>query len=328
MSFVINGSEWKFDGWDYDKIYKAIETVLERIKIASDRGEKVWIGDDFQYRHMYDELDLWSLCSPDHPIKLPYEMTQELTAWLGSAARYADEEWPEGLIAANEIGINSGVLEENLDLAWAHHNVRMSRAVGCIGIGRKGTHTTVSNLGIAEIHWIHDEHSNLNFWRSAIDVERDSVTTLQKIAPHAFPDLFFAKDVWLGLDDLSDGYIPLRREIRKYLSILNDIGAWVFTSPPPLLSPLDTMAAEEEGAITNQIIQERFSYQGLNFSPEKKNVRTHEASRQAREIILGERTLYCEWHGKFERHRNRMYVHAPVEESDGKVIVAIFHRHL
>lgn len=328
MSFVIDGSEWKFDGWTNDQISDAIDNILERLLIAEEAGQKVWIGDDFQTREMLDGADIWSLCSPDHPIKLRPEIAYELAARLGSIMRYADEELPADLLDATDIGVNTGVLEENLDLAWAHHNVRAQKAVGCIGIKRRGINSTVSKFGIVNLHWVHDDLSTLQFWRAAIDVERDTAETLERLSVHAFPDLFFVPGVWAGLASFSDGYTPIRSEVRRYLSVLNDLGRWIFTSPPPSLAPDDTIVAEIGASITNQLIIDRFSYQLVDFSPEKKSVRVRDVSRRTREVAIGDRILYCEWHGKFERHQNRVYIHPPVAESDEKVVIAVFNRHL
>jgi hypothetical protein len=47
------------------------------------------------------------------------------------------------------------------------------------------------------------------------------------------------------------------------------------------------------------------------------------------EVLASEgRTLYCEWHYKFEPHINRAHVHPPIPESGGKMIIAIFRDHL
>lgn len=64
------------------------------------------------------------------------------------------------------------------------------------------------------------------------------------------------------------------------------------------------------------------------MAPENPDVYLDNRCRRAREIAIGERTLYCEWHGKLELHQNRVHIHPPVIESNGKVIIAFFHEHL
>ncbi|MDR3479745.1 MAG: hypothetical protein P4L91_03435 [Burkholderiaceae bacterium] len=328
MAFVVNGAEWRFDGWSRTDIINSIEKVLDRIMVARERNEKIWIGDDFQTRPMLDVQDLWGLFFSEDSILLPRELGHEVAAWLARAPRYADENLPEGMLEAIEIGVDTEPQEVNIDLAWAHHNVRTGFAVACLGITRSGIHKTKSSIAEVPVHWVHDETSNRCFWRDAIDVEHDSAETLERLSSHAFPDLYFPPGVWHGLNDLSNGYLPLRIEIRKYLAVLNDYGYWIFTFPPPALDPNDTVEHDVNAHPTNQIIERRFSGFNVTMAPEKPDVRSSELSRAAREITVEGRVLYCEWHGKLEGHQNRLHIHPPIPESDDKVVIAIFHKHL
>ena len=61
MSFVVDGSEWHFDGATDEQIYRTVDAFLELVQTSRERGEEVWIGEDFQTRPMRDGLDLWSL---------------------------------------------------------------------------------------------------------------------------------------------------------------------------------------------------------------------------------------------------------------------------
>lgn len=328
MAFVVDGAEWCFDHWPVDDICDAMNLLLERVQTARDRNETVWIGDELQTRPVLGALDLWSLYSPTAPVSLPPEIWQELTAWLGAAPRYGDEpNWPAG-IEETLIQVDADPALGNADLAWAHHNVRAGHAVACIGLTRSGPHHTVSSLGSATVHWVMSEATNRAFWRAAIDLEGGNEATLQRLASHAFPDLHFHDELWRGLNHLAGGYFAMRDQIRKYLTALDDFGCWVFTSPPPALSPQDVVASEPGTDPSNQIIERRFLGLNLDMAPENPNVYADNKCRKAREITVRTRTLYCEWHGKLEPHRNRIHVHPPTAESEGKVIIAIFHEHL
>jgi len=330
LAFVVDGAEWCFDGWSEDAIIKAIEDTLDRIWIARDRQESVWIGDDLQTRRVLGDFDLWSLCSTIAPITLPAELVQELSAWLGSARRYLDDEceWPDGLTETTHIQIIPDTTAENVDVAWAHHHVRAGRPMACLGLTRSGLHETISSAGRAQVHWVRDDATHRAFWRSAIDIEGDSEGTLKRIAPHAFPDLHFHHELWRGLKRLAGGYLAVRSQIRQYLTVLDDYGRWVFTFPPPALSPDEAIEAEANARPTNQVIEKRFRGLDLDMAPEKPNVYANRECRAAREITVKDRLLYCEWHGKLEPHQNRLHVHAPVKESNNKVIIAIFDEHL
>lgn len=328
MAFVVNGAEWCFEDWPVSKVVDAIDNLLDRVSTAYDRGETVWIGDDLQTRPVLGESDLWSLCSPDTPINLPAELWQELTAWLGAARRYADEEiWPAGL-TETLIQVDSDLAVENADLAWAHHNVRAGHGVACLTLTRSCQIKTVSSQGSAVVHCVQNEMAHRAFWRAALDVEGDNEATLERLVPHAFPDLYFYDGVLHGLNRLVGGYLALRIMIRNYLSILDDHGSWAFKFPPPALSPGEPVGPNPLALPSNQIIERRFQGLGIDMAPENPNVYANGDCRRAREITIGTQTFYCGWHGKLEPHQNRLHVHPPVQESDGKVIIAIFHEHL
>lgn len=327
MSFVVDGAEWRFDGWTVSEIADAIDCLLDRVQTAHARDETVWIGDDLQTRAVLGVVDLWSLRDPSGPVNLAAELWQELAAWLGTAPCYLDEVWPAGIEETLiQIGIESP--EENSDVAWAHHNVREGRAVGCIGLKRAGLHETRSRLGSASVHWIQNETTHRAFWRAAIDVEGNNKETLERLAHHAFPDLYFQDGVWRGLNRLAGGYLALRHEIRRYLSVLDDHGKWVFTFPPPALSPAEVTEPEFNAQPSNQVIERRFRLLNVTMAPENPDVFDDSKCRRSREIIICKRSIFCHWHGKLEPHRNRLHVHSPIPESGDKVVIGIIDEHL
>ena len=328
MAFVVDGAEWDFNGWTTEEVVGAIEALIARVWTARDRDEVVWIGDDLQTRPVLSDRDLWSLLSPDAPIMLPSELGQELAAWLGSAPRYLDEEpWPDWVLETL-IQVNVLPAQLNSDQAWAHHHVRMGRSVACLGIKRSGPHTTVSRLGSATVHWVANEATNRAFWRAAINDEGSSAETLERLAPHAFPALYFHTGVWQELRNFAGGYLAARAELQRYLAALDDHGAWAFTFPPPALALGEAAGPDGDALPTNQVIERRFRGLNLNMAPENPDVRADSKCRRAREITVGDKILYCEWHGKLEPHRNRIHVHPPVPESNEKIVIAKFHEHL
>ena len=328
MAFVVDGAEWCFDHWTEASVEAALDEFLERVETARERNETVWVGDDLQTRSVLAAFDLWQLWSPDSPIRLRAEIGHELAAWLGSAPRYLDEDvWPDGIEDTN-IRVDGNAASENCDVAWAHHHVRAGRAIACLSLGRIGPHETSSSHGDAVVHWIKDEATHVAFWRDAIDLERDTEETLERLGPHAFPNLYFPQGVWNGLRRFDGGYQAVRLTIRRYLTILDEYGSWAFTFPPPALSPGEAAGSDFNASPSKQIVRRRFSGLALTMEPENPDVRADTTCREAREITIGGRTLYCEWHAKLEPHRNRIHVHAPVAESNDRVIIAIFAEHL
>lgn len=329
MSFVVDGAEWRFDGWTAEEVFTALDKLLARVHKARERDEMVWIGEDLQSRPMLGTLDLWSLCSDAAPIRLSVELTQELSAWLAKAPQYLDEkEWPEGFADDNTVRIAENPSEANADVAWAHHHIRAGRAVACLGMKRAGPVKTTTSKGSALVYWVQDENTHRLFWRDAIRIEGDCKETLERLAPHAFPDLYFHDGVWSGMQKLGGGYAASRDRIRHYLSALDDGGRWAFTFPPPALSRGEACGPDSTARPTNQIIERRFQGMDLDMAPENPNVYADRVCREAREILVGGRALYCEWHGKLEGHRNRIHVHPPVPQSNDKVVIGIIHEHL
>jgi hypothetical protein len=327
MAFVVDGSEWKFDGWTELSINEVLEKFLEVVWSALDRSEKVWIGEELQYCSVLGDLNLWDLRSPDSPVTLSQELWEELSAWLGRDCCYLTEDWPEGMLDTL-IQIGDGAPLENVDVAWAHHNVRAGHAVGCLGLRRIGVYDTISSEGRANIRWVTDEVGHRAFWRDAIDVEGDNERTLRRLAQHAFPDLYFHSESWAGLGRLSGGYLAQRAQVRRHLAVLDDYGYWAFTCPPPALAPHEPIGLDSSQQPSNQIIERRFHGLNLNMSPENPNVFRNTGCREAREVGLGGQTLYCEWHAKFELHQNRLHVYKPTPVSNNKVVIAIFDSHL
>ncbi len=327
MSFVVDGAQWRFDGWSAEEIDSALSALVDRMQVARSRKERVWLGDELQTSPVLGNLDIWQLWSPDSPVRLPVELQQELSATLALAQRYLDEEpWPQGMEHVR-ISIGNEPAADNTDVAWAHHHVRAGRAIACLGLQRTGAHHTRSDAGAADVHWVTDERGHRAFFRAAIDVERDTAETLIRLAPHAYPDLHFLHGVWRGLGDFEGGYARVRLDLRQHFAVYDDHGKWAFTSSPPAETE-DDPRPSQGGAPGQRLVERRFALRGVEVAPEKPNVAQDKTCREARERTLKGRTLYCEWHGKIEKYINRIHLHPPIPESDGKVVVAIFHAHL
>jgi hypothetical protein len=327
MACVVDSQEWLFDGWTNEEVISAFEDILDRFDRAFARKEVVWIGDDLQTKLVFSDLDLWTLRSADSPIQIPDDIWQEMSAALGKAQRYLDElTWPDGFDSFL-ISIDGNAATENPDVAWAHHKVRGGQAVACLGLKRKGRFATESVKDIANVHWTHDERSCSVFWREAIDVERDSPETLRRLAPMAYPGLYFTDDVWAGLGRFSGGYYANSTELRRYLAILNDDGTWAFTAPPPAQVRSEAQGVSTQSP-TAQLVIQRFIRLQLDVTPENPDVYRNRDCREAREVqVLGD-VLYFGWHGKLQAHQNRIHIHAPTPTSNGRVLVGIFHEHL
>lgn len=324
MSFVVDGSDWNFYGVGPADIAAHIDAVLAFVQVCNDRGEEVWIGEDFQSRPMLGTDGLWQLAADQG---LSGEMKQELAAWLGRTSFYLDiDEWPDGFDEVL-IEIDVAAPADNADVAWVHHHVRAGRAFACLSLRRRGLLPTRTKFGDADLHFVGDEQERVAFWRDAIKIEGDNVASLVRFAPSAYPNIYFMPGVVANVDRFEGGYLALRTQVQKAFEALDRHGVWIFTEAPPALNPEEPRRGTQTSP-TNQIIEKRFLNVGLNAAPENPNVRLKKMTRVAREAKIGKATLYCEWHIKVQPHRNRIHVHGPVEASDCRVIVGMIDDHL
>lgn len=328
MAFIVNGSEWDFSGMPSADAEALIDRALEFIEISYQRGEDVAVGDDFQTRAMRGAEALWDLFSPTSPLPLRRELSQELSAWLVKAPRYADApHWPNGF-GGNPISIEGAAPVANDDVEWVHFAVRAGTPMACMTLGQSRLATTTTGTGTAQVHFAGDEAGRKVFWRDAMVLAGDTLRSLVDYAERAYPNLHFVGCVLSDAAGLSGGYIASRRRLRAALETLDDWGHWVFTWPPPALAPNEGLPPDPDARPTNYIIEHRFAGFNIEAAPENPNVRFHTESRKAREIQIKGRTLYCEWHVKLQPHQNRIYFHGPVPESGDKVVIGIIDRHL
>ncbi len=339
MSFVIDGSEWRFDGLSSAELEAAVQTLIERMERVTERGETLWFGHDFQSRPMLADRSLWQLFNEDEDIYLCRDTQHELAAQINHLSCYEDQDedqWPSHFEENSPVNVGGEGPSENLDVLWAHLSALDGQTIGCLGRARAGRIATQSRHGAIALHWLGDATCHAQFWRDAIEVEGDSARTLQRLAPHAYPNLYFPEAVWKGCNDFNGGYHSQSSELRRYLAALDDFGHWIFTAPPDDGLVVDGAAAliyaVVEGAASaspsDQLVIRRFAQLNLDVVPEKPNVRKDKISRKAREIEIGGRVLYCEWHGKLQAHQNRVHIHAPIPESENRLVVAIFTSHL
>ena len=327
MTFIVNSAEWDFNGLTSANVQERIERALEFIETSIERGEVVSVGDDFQTRTMHGTDTLWDLFHKDSALALPPELSRELEAWLMRAPGYSSEPWPLGF--ANEgVSIDGTPQTLNPDVEWVHCATCDGTPMACITLDVGRVVQTETAVGKVQIHFVIDEADRKAFWRSAIIVAGDTLASLVTYATKAYPNLHFVEGVVHDAGKLGGGYLASRDRVQMSLATLDDWGKWVFTCPPPVLTPQEAMPENADGLPSNQIIEHRFKGFNLDVVPEKPNVYADGESRKARQTKLGTRTLYCEWHVRLEGHRNRIHLHAPVTESGGKVVIGMIHEHL
>ena len=328
MAFVVDGGDWRLDGKSAAQFEAAVERFLGTLGDAQRENVSVWFGENFQTDPVFGAQILWDLMSPDSPLPLPMELWQELSAYLSQAQHYVDNaEYPQGFPTYPNIAIDGGQTVVNRDVAWAHHSVRNGRAVACIGLWRTGVFRTTSAVATECLHWVSNSSSVAEFWREGIDIEGNSLAAFERLATRAYPKLHFFGNVLHHADDFVGGYHANAPNLKRHLAVLNDYGYWAFTAAPPAEDPTDPPGVAGDQP-SDQLVQTRFARWHIEIAPEHGNVKTDRKCRQAREVTLGGKLLYCEWHCKLQGHQNRIHIHSPVGESNDKLVIAIFARHL
>lgn len=328
MSFVVDGSEWQFDGMSAADVERLIDRALAFVEASGERDEAVAVGDDFQTRPMRGAETLWDMFAADSEAPLDRGLSQELAAWLLKAPRYADApNWPAGFVSG-AISIGGAAPVANDDVEWAHCSVVSAIPVAMLTLHEPRIVPTATAIGTADVHFVADEASRTAFWRKALVVAGDRLQDLREFGSRAYPNLHFVPGVLADAAGLDGGYLGSRARLKSALEILDDWGRWALTWPPPALSPNEQPPPDPTASPTNFIIEHRFRGLGLEATPENPDVFADGKSRRAREVTVGDRTLYCEWHVKLELHRNRIHFHAPVPETGGRVVIGIIHQHL
>ncbi|WP_395672051.1 hypothetical protein [Phenylobacterium sp.] len=327
MPFVVDGADWRFDGMALGAVASTIDQALSLVSDAAAAGETVWIGDDFQHRPMLGGEDLWTIFERSGALALPSQLLQELTAWLMTAPRYADAEvWPEGAEEI-DISIDGAATTANPDVAWVHHSLRAGQKMAVLSLSRSGSVATATKSGHVDAFFVSTRRDRRMFWRSILENPR-GLELLLEVAPKAYPDIHFVDGALSGANDFTGGYLPFRDAVHAALAALDDFGAWVFTAPPPPLTPTEPPGVDRSASPSHQVIEERFRRLGIDAAPEKPDVYLSPTKRRAREVTIQGETHYCEWHIRIQKHQNRIHIHAPTRPSGGQVVVAILHSHL
>lgn len=329
MSFVIDSSDWNFSNCSSADVAHMLDAFLARLNVAKERNEPFYIGNDLQNKIVYGEMDLWTYLESPVCEYIDRDIKNELASYMNRGFFYEDLEdlWPPGFLE-NDVTDTLGVIV-SLDYAFVYHNLIHSNPFACISLLDKPKLQTSYKSISKDVYFVNSEESNLIFWRECgLSTIRDTQDNLQLLSSHLYPNLYFYNGVWNGIDSFEGGYASIYNKLKKYLEVFNDYGNWVFTAPPPAVHISDTIISTSNQNPSSELIEERFKALGLCVAPEKPDVRKSDKCRKEREIIIDKTTHYCEWHGKFEPHQNRIHIHSPTKHSDGKLIIAVFCKHL
>lgn len=324
MLLLVEEASWQLDGGPGEPSWEAyasrLEKFFDRLDVARERGEPYQASRELLEQAIGSGKRLHEVLWSE---LLSRDVRERAAAHFGRMSYWDDERDYVSLDAVIE---HEPVFSPSAALA-AQLSAR-GDVVSCVPLpGRWQRRVEVVVEGQSAMVWfVVDEPTHRGWLRHALASAGNDASALRRLAPHAFPDLWFHSEVWDGLRHFEGGYDRVREALHRFLSLLDDEGAWIFSDRSAALLRSESSAGELP--VTRRLIQQRFGAHGLDVAPESPDVANDRAQRRARERTIGGRALYCEWHFRIERHINRVHFHEPVPESNGRVVVAIFHSHL
>lgn len=209
------------------------------------------------------------------------------------------------------------------DLAWslcyAWRQSRQGHHVACLVFAAKdqgGWHLVSAIDGSSgrpvseEVFFLAEASSASEFWRSLFTKENVAEGDFFHRARQVYPDLVFADS--LSFRKFDGAYPEMRDWAVRVLSVVHDHFA-------------DALAVHAGQPNKVQAELGRF---GLDLSPESPNTRSKPRIIKQRDVEHDGETYRCEWHGKKERHRNRIHFSLPDPRLGGRILVGIFVDHL
>ncbi|MBI2570984.1 MAG: hypothetical protein HYV63_28600 [Candidatus Schekmanbacteria bacterium] len=314
--FVLDEASWHFAPSDSATFSLALETLLERLDVASLRGEPVGRHSDFYETQIRDGPALYAaLFDAECEVTLGRDLAERLRLALDHAREVKDEELSElDATIAGTTHLAPGV-------TWAHARNIAGHAVAILPFpvecGFSGRLQVRINDVPRELHFVTTEKQHRAFFRDAIEVEDMAHEALQSVAPSAFPDLDWVEGVWQDLRRYKNCFFgEHRKKTVLHLSVLDDEGSRLFHTHPG-----------------GQGVDAELAAQGVDASPENSKARGHKPSIDDRtRSYLGQKHVFW-WHTKIRWNEGRIhFLHVPKKAGSerpvhGHIVVGIFKDH-
>jgi hypothetical protein len=166
-------------------------------------------------------------------------------------------------------------------VSWVHARCVARQPTACITVpvaSRRSSVQVETQSGQQAIHFVSDEATHLEFFRTLADSPHCDEREFESLAPHAFPNAAFADDVFRGLRDLSRPFRDRRSEIVRVLVTLSDHAATIFADP------------------REASIRAALKRHGVEASTETRETLRDAKCRAARERRFASGTLVFDWH--------------------------------
>lgn len=313
--FVVDESSFDFRGLTEERLTDllndfsdVLDTVSEQRTVAV---SPYWIETEcVEGRELYDVLYEGEAPKVGRDARLRMvRLMDRCPAW--------DTDLP-GLPDRVELG---GVTQDPAwSIGYAWWRTRQRHHVGCLVFAseaRRGWQPVGAKDGTgqglpetAEVFFLGEDSALPEFWRPLFSREDVAEPDFLDLARDAFTGLVFADS--LSFRKFDGSYAQMRDWVVKILAVVNDHFA-------------EALAAH---AGQPHAVQAELGRFGLDLSPESPNTRSKPGIMKQRDVDHDGETYRCEWHGKKERHRNRVHFSLPEQRLDGRMLIGIFTDHL
>lgn len=222
-----------------------------------------------------------------------------------------------GLPDGVEMGGSVQELAWSVGYSWWH--ARHGHHVACLAFASRdfggwqtvrATDAAIGETVPEDVFFLVGNSPPTEFWRALFTLEDVGEPDFFDHAREAFPQLLFADS--LSFRKFDGTYAEMRDWVVRVLSVVHDHFA-------------DALVAHSGQPHDIQAALGRF---GLDLSPESPNTRSKPGIMKQRDVEYDGESYRCEWHGKKERHRNRVHFSLPQPRLGGRILIGIFVDHL
>jgi len=314
--FVLDESSWALSAAHQERLDRAVDALVQRIEVATERGEGVTRHEAFYSTRVTDDCELYSaLFEPDAQIVLDRDLAERLRIALDHMSVF-----DETLLTGLDVQL-LGSTTMSPGMSLAHRCRCQKRAMAVLPLPLVEEHRGPLELcvegEVQQVHFVTTEAEHTAFFRELIEIEDVDHDTFPQVAPSAFPALEWLDPVWTGLSAHSACFFGDRRDtLVAHLSVLNDEGAQLFHACPG-----------------GNGVSERLSARHVDASSENGKARSHRPSIQDRTRTYRGKTLVFWWHTKIRWNEGRIHFahipHRPGSERPpfGHIVIAIFKDH-
>ena len=294
LRLVLDESSWAVASGLGADVLAAMESLANRIELASERDEGVCRHDNFYEAPAGTGLAIFNvLFDSDALLKVDRDLAARLQLALDQNVVVFDD---AGLVSLDATLLGRTVFAPGI--SWAHSQLGIKRAVGVIPLPVDPTYrgqlpVTIEHF-MRSLHFVARDQDHVEFFRDAIVFEDMDHDGIRRVAASAFPTLEWLASVWQELR-VHKAYFfgHLLPTCVQHLAALDDRAAQLFHERPG------------GAAVTPTSL-------GVDVSNENGETRSHNPSKLDRTRKYGGKDEVVWWHTNFQLNVGRIhFLHVP-----------------